>query len=124
MSDKKVKVYFNSACPVCNAGIKGQKAKMAACQIEAEWIDIHAHPGVTDQIGAEPEFVRERLHVVNEQGEVKVGADAFAVLWSKTPGQRVLGRLVHLPVIRVIAQWAYNVFARLLYAWNKSKKRW
>ncbi|MGH8588498.1 MAG: DUF393 domain-containing protein, partial [Gammaproteobacteria bacterium] len=36
------KVYYNSACPVCNAGIKDQRRRMEACGIEGiEWVDVH-----------------------------------------------------------------------------------
>jgi hypothetical protein len=39
------KVYYNSACPVCSAGIKDQRRRMEACGIEdIEWVDVHANP--------------------------------------------------------------------------------
>jgi predicted DCC family thiol-disulfide oxidoreductase YuxK len=120
----KVKVYYNSACPVCDAGIKGQRERMAACSTQVEWIDIHADAEAVKQIGAEREFVRERLHVVDEHGDVRIGAEAFEVLWQHTPGQRAWARIVRLPVIRVLARWLYNVFAAGLYAWNRAKGRW
>jgi hypothetical protein len=34
------KVYYNSACPVCNVGINDQRRRMEACGIEdIEWVD-------------------------------------------------------------------------------------
>ena len=120
----KVKVYYNSACPVCDAGIKGQRQRMEGCSTQVEWIDIHSDAGAVEQIGAEREFVRERLHVVDERGAVRVGAEAFEVLWQHTPGQKGWARLVRLPVVRVLARWLYNGFAAALYAWNRAKGRW
>jgi len=38
----KTKVYYNSACPVCNAGIKFQQRQLADCKTEIEWIDVHS----------------------------------------------------------------------------------
>jgi hypothetical protein len=36
------KVYYNSACPVCNAGIKDQRQRMEACGLkDIEWVDVH-----------------------------------------------------------------------------------
>jgi predicted DCC family thiol-disulfide oxidoreductase YuxK len=80
------KVYYNSACPVCDAGIKDQRQRMEACGVkDVEWIDIHTHPEAVEEVGAPLEQVRERLHVKAEDGRLDVGADAFARLWSITP---------------------------------------
>lgn len=120
----KVKVYYNSACPVCDAGIKDQRQRMASCGTQVEWIDIHKDADAVCEIGAEREFVRERLHVVDEQGELKIGADAFEVLWRHTPGQTRWARLIRLPVLHVLSSWLYNAFAAGLYALNRARRRW
>jgi len=58
------KVYYNSACPVCNAGIKDQRRRMEACSIkDIEWIDVHSNPDALSEVGASLEQVRERLYV-------------------------------------------------------------
>lgn len=120
----KVKVYYNSACPVCDAGIRGQKQRMTQCGVDVDWIDIHRHPEAVKEIGAAREFVRERLHVVDETGELQIGADAFRALWQHTPGQKGLARFTKLPVVNVLARWLYNAFAAGLYAWNRASRRW
>jgi len=54
------KVYYNSACPVCNAGIKDQRRRMEACGIEdIEWVDVHTNPEAVSEVGASLEQVRE-----------------------------------------------------------------
>ena len=120
----RVKVYYNSACPVCKAGIAGQRQRMSSGSTDVEWIDIDGRPDAVCEIGATQELVRERLHVVDEQGTLHVGADAFGALWTRTPGQRMLGRVIGWPVLRVLGRWLYNGFAALLYAWNKAHRRW
>jgi predicted DCC family thiol-disulfide oxidoreductase YuxK len=120
----KLKVYYNSACPVCDAGIRGQKQRMDGCPVDIQWIDIHSHPDALKEIGAPQEFVRERLHVVDEKGELRVGAEAFRALWAHTPGQAALARLTGLPGLNLVAKAAYNAFAALLYAWNRVNRRW
>ena len=120
----KVKVYYNSACPVCDAGIRGQRERMEECPIHVEWIDVHAHADAANEIGAPREFIRERLHVVDENGALRIGAEAFEVLWQLTPGQRRSAWIIRLPVVRVLARWAYNAFAAALYAWNRAGGRW
>jgi len=119
------KVYYNSACPVCNAGIKDQRRRMEACGIEdIEWVDVHTNPEAVSEVGASLEHVRERLHVKDSDGQLNVGADAFTRLWSQTRGQRRLAKLLRLPGLKQLTHLAYNVFARLLYCWNRTKGRW
>ena len=120
----KVSVYYNSACPVCNAGIKGQRRRMQACNSDVEWIDIHRNPERLTETGASQEFVRERLHVVDDAGVMHVGAEAFGALWSRTPQQKVFATLIRTPGIRVVVGWAYNLFAAGLYRWNRWRGRW
>ena len=119
-----LKVYYNSACPVCNAGIRGQKQRMNDCPVDIQWIDIHSQPDVLKEIGAQQEFVRERLHVVDEKGELRVGAEAFRALWAHTPGQGALAWLTGLPLLNLLSKWVYNALAALLYAWNRANHRW
>jgi predicted DCC family thiol-disulfide oxidoreductase YuxK len=97
---------------------------MEACNVDVEWIDIHRDPGRLEEIGASQEFVRERLHVVDDAGVVHVGAAAFGALWSKAPQLRALARLLRMPVIRGVVSLAYNVFAAGLYRWNRWRGRW
>jgi predicted DCC family thiol-disulfide oxidoreductase YuxK len=119
------KVYYNSACPVCNAGIKDQRQRMEACGIkDIEWVDVHEHPEAVSEVGASLEQVRERLYVKDPNGQLNVGADAFTRLWSQTPGQRWLAKLFQLPVLRQFTRASYNIFARLLYRWNRAKRHW
>lgn len=120
----KTKVYYNSACPVCAAGIRNQRRRLEGCDAEIEWIDVHADNGAVREIDADLERVRERLHVVDETGAVRVGSEAFSALWRLTPGQATLAALSGWPVIRTCFRWAYNGFAALLYRWNRWNGRW
>lgn len=120
----KTKVYFNSACPVCAAGIKQQQRKLEGCDVEVEWIDVHLDNEAVTQINADLEFVRERLHVVDEAGRLQIGSTAFSALWKLTPRQGWLGRVSDLPVVRDLFRWSYNRFAALLYRWNRWNRRW
>jgi predicted DCC family thiol-disulfide oxidoreductase YuxK len=116
------KVYFNSACPVCNAGIKSQRGKMSACAIE--WRDINEDRDALAARGVTIDDVRRKLYVEDEAGKLHVGSAAFAALWRETPGQRWWGRVAALPVIATLARWAYDAFAAGLYRWNRAKGRW
>jgi predicted DCC family thiol-disulfide oxidoreductase YuxK len=119
------KVYYNSACPVCRAGIEGQRERMAACgATDVEWIDVHSQPERAAEVGAPLEAIRERLHVKEDDGSIGIGVDAFERLWSRTRGQRWLAALARIPGLRQLGQLAYNAFARWLYRRNRAKGRW
>lgn len=118
------KVYFNSACPVCAAGIRHQRARLDTCGEALEWIDVHADSEAVSEIGAHLEFVRERLHVLDARGNLRVGADAVAELLALTPGQLGLAELARLPGAKSLLRASYNAFAALLYRWNRRRGHW
>jgi len=120
----ETKVYYNSACPVCDAGIRHQRRRLDGRAGDIEWIDVHADNAAAAEVGGDLEFVRERLHVVDEAGRINVGADAFLALWRLTPGQGALARIGGLPIVRTLFRWAYNGFAAALYRWNRWSGRW
>ena len=121
-NEPTIKVFFNSACPVCNAGINSQKNKMGRCGVE--WKDVHMNNELVRDLGAELEFVRERLHVIDENGELQVGYNAFIAIWRNSPGERWKATFSNLPVIKQLLNIFYNIFARMLYKWNRSKNHW
>lgn len=121
-TEPTIKVYFNSACPVCNAGIESQKQKMASCPARFE--DVHLDNDLAKDVDADLEFVRERLHVIDERGELQVGLDAFIAIWRNTPGEAWKARAAGLPGLRQILRVAYNLFARRLYNWNRRRRHW
>lgn len=120
--DGQLAVYYNSACPVCKAGINSQQQKDSACAIE--WNDIHNDPERLAEYDAELEFVRKRLHVVDKNGEMQIGFDAFLALWRQSPSEQWKAKFFSLPVIKQVCRLAYNWFAYLLYRWNKANNHW
>ena len=120
----KTKVYYNGACPVCAAGISRQRRQLAGRETQFEWIDVDTDNAAVRGIDAGLEFVRERLHVVDDAGEIHVGAAAFTALWKLTPGQRTIGWFSQLPILRTVLRWVYNAFAAGLYRWNRRHNRW
>ena len=119
-------VWYNTRCPVCNAGIDRQRNKLVAA-VESgavEFRDINLEPDALARYGASVNDVRRRLHATDAAGRLIVGADVAIAVWKVTPGERwlacVFGNALMLPVTR----FAYDRFADLLYAWNRRKGRW
>jgi predicted DCC family thiol-disulfide oxidoreductase YuxK len=122
----KLTVWYNGKCPVCNAGINWQRDRLlkAVRADRIEFRDINLEPESLARFGASVEDVRHRLHGLDPSGRLYIGAACAAEIWLRTPGDRWLGRLIRLPVVRQLAQMSYDGFAALLYRWNRSKGRW
>ena len=126
MSEQKpVEVYYNSACPLCDAGVREQRGAMEkAGAAGLAWTDMNCAPDALQAEGLTLDHVRRHLYARDASGRLHRGADAFAVLWRATPGRRWVGRLISAPVVRPVARAAYDFLADRLYAWNKRHRRW
>ena len=119
-------VYYNTKCPVCNGGIDWQRNRLvrAARAGLIEFRDINFEPDALARFGARVEDVQRRLHGVDPDDQLYVGADCAIEIWRRTPGDFWLGRVLGLPVLRQITRFGYDRFADLLYAWNRRNGRW
>jgi len=123
----KLTVWYNTKCPVCNAGIDWQKSRLvraAARDGDIEFRDINLEPDALARFGAGVDDVRRRLHGLDADGRPHVGIDCAIAIWLRTPGDVWIGRLLGLPGLRQVARVGYDRFADLLYAWNRRKGHW
>ena len=126
MTAQHLVVWYNTRCPVCNAGINRQRNKLLAA-VQAgtiEFRDINLEPEALAGHGASLADVRRRLHATDDAGRLLVGADVAIAVWRLTPGEGWLAALFGNPVVRPLTRFAYDRFADLLYAWNRRKGRW
>ena len=127
MSEKPdVEVFYNSACPVCRAGMDEQRITMEKAGVggDVAFTDMTAAPEALADDGLTLDDVRRHFYVRDAAGTLHRGADAAAVLWRLTPRRRWLGWLISRPLLRNIARLLYDWFADRLYAWNRRKGRW
>jgi predicted DCC family thiol-disulfide oxidoreductase YuxK len=119
-------VWYNTKCPVCNAGIDWQRSRLvrAARAGVIEFRDINLEPDALARFGATVNDVRRRLYGIDADGRLYIGADCAIAIWRATPGDGWLARLVGLPGILQISRFGYDRFADLLYAWNRRKGHW
>jgi predicted DCC family thiol-disulfide oxidoreductase YuxK len=126
MTGHRLVVWYNTRCPVCDAGIEWQRNKLLAA-VRAGSIsfkDINDEPGALAPYGASLDDVRRRLHATDESGRLIVGADVMVAVWRMTAGEGWLASLFGNRVILPITRFAYDRFADALFAWNKRKGRW
>jgi predicted DCC family thiol-disulfide oxidoreductase YuxK len=126
MTRPELIVWYNTKCPICDAGINRQYKRLAqAARAGAiEFRDINLEPEALTRYGAGVEDVRRRLHGMDSDGRLYIGADCAIEIWRRTPGDASLGNLLGLPVLRQITRFGYDRFAGVLYDWNRRKRHW
>lgn len=126
MSMPQLTVWYNTRCPVCDAGIDWQRNKLLALVRSGRvaFRDINEQPEALAAHGAGLDDVRRRLHATDEEGRLITGADVALLLWKLTPGEGWLATLLGNPVIRPLTRFGYDRFADVLFAWNKWKGHW
>jgi predicted DCC family thiol-disulfide oxidoreductase YuxK len=119
-------VWYNTRCPVCDAGIDAQRNKLIALVRSGAvaFRDINLEPDALARFGAGLEDIRRRLHAVDGSGQLLKGADVAVAIWRITPGQGWLASAFGNPVMLPLARFGYDRFADVLYAWNRRKGHW
>jgi predicted DCC family thiol-disulfide oxidoreductase YuxK len=126
MSNTPLAIWYNTKCPVCNAGINMQSNKLLPLVKSGAvaFRDINLEPEALAAHGATLEDIRRRLHAVDGSGQLLTGADVAIAIWNITPGQGWLARLFGNRAVLPSTRFAYDRFADLLYAWNRWMKHW
>jgi predicted DCC family thiol-disulfide oxidoreductase YuxK len=122
---QRLTVWYNTRCPVCDAGIDWQRNKLLAAVRSGavEFRDINEQPDALARYGATLDDIRRRLHATHEAGRLIVGADVAVALWLITPGQGWLATLFGNRVTLPFTRFFYDRFADFLFAWNRRKGR-
>jgi predicted DCC family thiol-disulfide oxidoreductase YuxK len=126
MTEHRLIVWYNTRCPVCDAGIDWQRNKLLAAVRAGSlsFRDINLEPQALTAFGASLDDVRRRLHATDDSGRLIVGADVMIAIWRLTPGEGWLASLFGNPAMLPVTRFAYDRFADVLFAWNRRKGRW
>src|SRR2546430_15861371 len=89
MTVPRLTVWYNTRCPVCDAGIDWQRNRLLAAvrARHVSFLDINEQPQALASYGASVDDVRRRLHATDEEGRLIVGADVAVALWRGPPRQ-------------------------------------
>jgi predicted DCC family thiol-disulfide oxidoreductase YuxK len=126
MTRPALTIWYNTKCPVCDAGIDRQRNKLVSAVKAAtiEFRDINVEPQALAAFGVDVDDVRRRLHAVDERGRLIVGADVALAAWRRTPGEGWLAAILGAPGVIHATRFGYDRFADLLWLWNKRSGRW
>ena len=102
-------VLYDGSCPLCRREIAFAKRRDADATLN--FVDI-SRPEAAIPDGADRTTLMARFHVVDADGALRSGADAFGVMWEATPGLGWLGRWVRHHRVRPVAEFLYGLFLR------------
>lgn len=116
-------VYFNGACPICAAEIRHYQRLADGDPNGLIWSDLslsNDRAKAIADLGVSREALVKRLHVLDSEGRVYSGIDAFIALWESLPRYRWAAQLAALPIVKQVGAALYNrLLAPGLYHWNK-----
>jgi predicted DCC family thiol-disulfide oxidoreductase YuxK len=126
MTEHRLVVWYNTRCPVCDAGISRQRNKLldAVRAGRITFRDINEEPEALAGFGASLDDIRRRLHATDETGRLIVGADVAVAIWRVTPGETWLARLLGNRLVLPLTRFVYDRFADVLFSWNRRNGHW
>lgn len=114
----KTKILVDGNCIVCDMEVAHYK-KIAPESFDI--VDISDPSFKAEKYGLTTEAVNKHLHVQTPEGEVKVGVEAFAHIWSRIPKYALADKAIRLPVVNSVARVGYAGFAAIR-PWLPKKK--
>ncbi|MCP4330630.1 MAG: DUF393 domain-containing protein [Alphaproteobacteria bacterium] len=113
-----VTTFYYGACPVCDREIANYR-RAAAGHRELLWRDVDSCPDALACFGVDTREARRRLHVIDRNGVLQSGVDAFIAIWRELPGYRWLAWLVGIPGLHGLAGLVYDhMLVPALQSWN------
>ena len=107
----KTTVFYDGACPLCQREIMFYRRRRGADHVT--WIDVSRVVEEEIAPGLSRDQALARFHVINAEGKLVSGGQAFACLWTALPGFRRLGRIFQARPLGWILDQAYNLFLNI-----------
>ena len=103
----KSKILFDGNCIVCDFEISHYR-RVAPDLFEM--VDISSPQFQASHYNLTKEAVDKDMHVLTPDGDLRIGVDAFAHIWSRIPRYQVFSRWIQAPGIYPVAKLGYKVF--------------
>jgi predicted DCC family thiol-disulfide oxidoreductase YuxK len=109
-----ITVFYDGDCVVCATEVEHYRHKDHQGRLVI--VDISATDFRPEQYGIELQAFMNELHVIDMQGTVYRGVEAFRAIWQAFPASTVyglMGTLIALPLLNPLARLCYRGFARI-----------
>jgi predicted DCC family thiol-disulfide oxidoreductase YuxK len=104
-----IKVFYDAQCGLCRKEINYYK-RIAPPGIFA-WCDVHDSAAELESLGVTVTNALKLFHVLDNNGQLYKGVDAFIIIWQQLKYWRMLAYLIALPGIKQVTQLVYSRFA-------------
>ena len=122
MKLEKPTIYFDGACPLCRREIAHYKRCAGADTLQ--WFDVSKNDPSIMIPGLTKERAMARLHMARPNGELVVGAEAFANLRLQLNRYRWLGRLFRSRTMLRLADLLYSGFLKVRPSLQRLALQW
>ena len=123
MALSKLTVWYNTKCPVCDAGIARHRRRLARAARDGavEFLQHQscARGALFSRRDRGSRAVR-RLHGIDGEGRRYLGADCAVQIRRRVPGDEWIARLLGAAPVRPAVNRSYDRFADLLYRYESS----
>ena len=107
----KVTCFHDGECPICNIEIKAMKKLDKAGNIN--WVDISQDKAALADAGLTYKQTMDRMHVIDENNQIKSGVVGFLHVWKHLPYYRHLVPIIEkAPLLLALMERIYTIFAR------------
>ncbi|MDC6452180.1 DUF393 domain-containing protein [Alphaproteobacteria bacterium] len=106
---KLIQVFYDGKCGLCSKEINYYK-KISPQNI-FKWNDIANNPDDLKVIKVSQYDALMYLHALDRNKNLKIGVDAFILIWDELKLWNLLSFFVKLPIIYQITKLLYNMFA-------------
>ncbi|MCF7969378.1 MAG: DUF393 domain-containing protein [Methylococcaceae bacterium] len=102
-------VLYDGGCPLCSREINHYRR--IAGELPIEWMDVTWSEADLGRFDLGREEALQLFHVVDANGVMQVGAQAFIALWAVLPGYRWLAKLCRGLGVAPLLEFIYVRFA-------------
>jgi predicted DCC family thiol-disulfide oxidoreductase YuxK len=109
-----ISVFYDGACVVCSTEVEHYHRQDHGGQLII--VDISADDFEPEQYGIPLSAFMHEMHVIDRQGQVYRGVEAFWAVWQAFPASTaygLMGTLITLPLLNPLARLCYKAFARI-----------
>tara|TARA_X000000950_G_scaffold212800_1_gene256015 strand:+ start:185 stop:532 length:348 start_codon:yes stop_codon:yes gene_type:complete len=107
---KKIKVFYDGNCKVCDREISYYKKNDSNKKFE--WVNIHNSRSEINRLNIQKKELMDVLHIETESGKILKGVDAFLEIWSNFKYFRSLAFIVKIKPIKRLTEIFYKIWAK------------
>lgn len=107
---RKIQILFDGNCKICDWEISHYKRKAPDL---FELVDISDPDFNASFLGLNQQAVSKHMHVIDSNGAILIGVDAFICIWQQIPSYRRWAQITQLPFIYSSSKLGYEIFVKI-----------